>query len=113
MQVHQVAVPSWRLAGKSLVWFDFTSHVDSLLIVVLGSKSGPDKSQWPLLNFIVRKRHHDQFFPREDNPARDMKGNDNMLPVDTGKGGRPSYIPCLPLLPSSSMPRQDTRIRIL
>lgn len=58
------------------------------MAAVVTRKYGPDQKRWPGLCFIVvGKKHHQRFFPRDDE-GRDRSGNENMYPgyvVDVGE----------------------------
>ncbi|KAK2459477.1 hypothetical protein APHAL10511_008511 [Amanita phalloides] len=50
------------------------------MAAVVKKKYGPEENKWPRLVFIVvGKRHHQRFFPRDDE-GRDRSGNDNLYP---------------------------------
>jgi len=50
------------------------------MAAVVTRKYGPDQKRWPGLCFIVvGKKHHQRFFPRDDE-GRDRSGNENMYP---------------------------------
>lgn len=75
--------------GVSEGEFSQVSNVEiPRMAAVVTRKYGPDQKKWPSLCFVVvGKKHHQRFFPR-DEEGRDRSGNENMYPgyvVDVGE----------------------------